>query len=116
MSIPATWNTVAALCGFIDARDCGLSFAMDWKICVRMFLRKKLVYQSHIFRIYGTWEFMRISWRVLWAVLWLVPMWSNGDEIDAFVLEEMGKAKVPGVSIAIVREGKVTKARGYGLA
>lgn len=59
---------------------------------------------------------MHIALRIIFAVLWIFAFPVSADEIDTFVLEEMRKGKVPGASIAIVRDGKVTKARGYGLA
>lgn len=38
------------------------------------------------------------------------------DEIDAFVLEEMGKAKIPGLALGVARRGAVQLTRGYGFA
>jgi D-alanyl-D-alanine carboxypeptidase len=38
------------------------------------------------------------------------------DDIDDYVAKEMQKQNVPGLSLAIVKDGKVTKAKGYGLA
>ena len=38
------------------------------------------------------------------------------DPVDDHVRAAMASKKIPGVSIAIVRDGKVLKARGYGLA
>ena len=38
------------------------------------------------------------------------------DSIDRFVADEMARQYIPGVAVAIVREGKVLKARGYGYA
>jgi CubicO group peptidase (beta-lactamase class C family) len=46
----------------------------------------------------------------------MFPLGLSADEVDAFVLERMRKEKIPGLSLAIVRDGKVAKARGYGLA
>ena len=40
----------------------------------------------------------------------------RGDEIDDYVIKEMDRQKAPGLSIAIVENGKLTKAKGYGLA
>lgn len=39
-----------------------------------------------------------------------------GDAIDAYVAAEMGRQRIPGLSLAVVRRGVVTKAKGYGLA
>ena len=38
------------------------------------------------------------------------------DAIDSVVLAEMQRQKIPGVSVAVVRDGKIVKAEGYGLA
>jgi CubicO group peptidase (beta-lactamase class C family) len=40
----------------------------------------------------------------------------RADEVDAFVEKEMQRQHIPGLSIAVVRDGKVVKAKGYGLA
>lgn len=37
-------------------------------------------------------------------------------KVDAYIAAEMAKQKIPGVSLAIVREGKIILAKGYGLA
>src|SRR5687767_9412973 len=41
---------------------------------------------------------------------------AGADEIDRMVEARLKRDNVPGTSIAIVRDGKVIKARGYGLA
>ena len=38
------------------------------------------------------------------------------DSVDAFVAAEMARMHIPGVSMAVVRAGKVVKAKGYGFA
>jgi D-alanyl-D-alanine carboxypeptidase len=38
------------------------------------------------------------------------------DSVDAFVAAEMTRQHIPGVSIAVVRAGKIVKAKGYGFA
>jgi CubicO group peptidase (beta-lactamase class C family) len=38
------------------------------------------------------------------------------DRIDAFVAREMERERVPGLAVAVVQKGIVTKAQGYGLA
>jgi len=38
------------------------------------------------------------------------------DSVDAYIRAEMAKRKIPGVSVAIVRDGTLAKAEGYGLA
>ena len=38
------------------------------------------------------------------------------DSVDRFVAAEMARMHIPGVSLAVVRAGKIVKARGYGMA
>jgi CubicO group peptidase (beta-lactamase class C family) len=38
------------------------------------------------------------------------------DKVDDYVKAEMQKQRIPGLSLAVVKEGKVIKAEGYGLA
>jgi D-alanyl-D-alanine carboxypeptidase len=48
------------------------------------------------------------------ALLSSVPL--RADEIDDYAIKEMERQKSPGLSIAIVKNGKLAKAKGYGLA
>jgi CubicO group peptidase (beta-lactamase class C family) len=48
-----------------------------------------------------------------WA---LVAAPVHGDEVDDFVRATMEELKIPGLSIAIVRDGEPVRAQGYGLA
>lgn len=41
---------------------------------------------------------------------------ATSDTVDRFVEAEMARMHIPGVSIAVVRAGKVVKAAGYGVA
>ena len=41
---------------------------------------------------------------------------ARADKVDEYVKAEMKKQHIPGVSIAVVKDGKVIKAEGYGLA
>ena len=53
------------------------------------------------------------------AVLGLAMAFScrvRADQVDDFVKAELERQKIPGVSIAVVRNGEVVKAQGYGLA
>jgi D-alanyl-D-alanine carboxypeptidase len=40
----------------------------------------------------------------------------RADEIDDHVKAEMQKQRIPGLSLAVVKDGKIVKAEGYGLA
>ena len=44
------------------------------------------------------------------------PTSARADKVDDYVRAEMREQKIPGLSIAVVRDGKVVKAQGYGLA
>ncbi len=41
---------------------------------------------------------------------------AQSEAVDAYVPAEMQKRKIPGLSLAVVRNGQVVKATGYGLA
>jgi CubicO group peptidase (beta-lactamase class C family) len=41
---------------------------------------------------------------------------AQSDAVDAYVEAERERQRIPGLSIAVVREGQLVKARGYGLA
>jgi CubicO group peptidase (beta-lactamase class C family) len=41
---------------------------------------------------------------------------SASKSADAFVTRELGAQKIPGISLAVMRDGKIIKAQGYGLA
>ena len=43
-------------------------------------------------------------------------MSAQADKVDEYVKAEMEKRKIPGASIAVVRNGEIIKAQGYGLA
>ena len=38
------------------------------------------------------------------------------EKVDAYVAAEMRTEKMPGLALAVVRDGRIIKARGYGLA
>jgi len=44
------------------------------------------------------------------------PCWGQADRVDAFAREQMQTWHIPGVSIGVVRDGKVLLAKGYGFA
>lgn len=50
------------------------------------------------------------------SALVLVPAVAHADKIDDLVLREMKKSEVPGMSVAVIQNGKVIKLKGYGLA
>jgi N-acyl-D-aspartate/D-glutamate deacylase/CubicO group peptidase (beta-lactamase class C family) len=42
--------------------------------------------------------------------------WSSSDQVDAIVQAEMTKQRIPGVAVAVVRNGETVKSQGYGEA
>src|SRR5215475_14256606 len=54
----------------------------------------------------------------LFLFSWLTAFtaFAQADKVDDFVNAEMQKRHIPGVSIAVVKNGEVIKATGYGLA
>ncbi len=61
---------------------------------------------------------MRLTFKLLaaFAVLLCVGVQAVADEVDRRVEAQMRKRHVPGLSLAVLRDGKVVKARGYGFA
>jgi D-alanyl-D-alanine carboxypeptidase len=41
---------------------------------------------------------------------------AKADDIDDYVQVQLGRRQIPGLSLAVVQDGKVLKAQGYGLA
>src|SRR6266550_5771316 len=42
--------------------------------------------------------------------------WAKGDAVDDYIATHMRSLHVPGLSLAVVRNGQIIKAQGYGLA
>lgn len=58
---------------------------------------------------------MRLA-RYALVLLALLPTSARSDEIDDYIAERMKDAKIPGLSVAVVKDGEVLLAKGYGLA
>src|SRR6185437_16053274 len=41
---------------------------------------------------------------------------ARADNVDSYVLQAMHEQKIPGLALAVVRDGKIVKEKGYGLA
>ena len=41
---------------------------------------------------------------------------ARADSLDTFINEQIKQRKIPGLSIAVIKDGKVIKATGYGFA
>ena len=50
------------------------------------------------------------------ACLLVVCRVAHADKVDAYIRQQMKKQHIPGLSLAVVRNGKIVKAMGYGLA
>ena len=50
------------------------------------------------------------------ALLLLQATVVRADKVDDYVKAELQRQRIPGLSLAVVKEGKVIKAEGYGLA
>jgi CubicO group peptidase (beta-lactamase class C family) len=50
------------------------------------------------------------------SALCLVFGSASADPIDAIVASQMARQQIPGVSIAVVKDGRIVKERGYGIA
>jgi D-alanyl-D-alanine carboxypeptidase len=46
----------------------------------------------------------------------IAPAAARADEVDDYVAAQMAKRHIPGLSLAVVKDGLVVKAKGYGLA
>ena len=53
---------------------------------------------------------------ILLALLFIAPVAVRADNTDDFVKAEMQKQHVPGVSVAVIKDGKIIKVEGYGLS
>lgn len=50
------------------------------------------------------------------ALLFVATAAAQADKVDDYVKAEMRRQHIPGASIAVIKDGKVIKAEGYGLA
>jgi D-alanyl-D-alanine carboxypeptidase len=50
------------------------------------------------------------------VVLFTATLAAQADKIDEYVKAEMQRQHIPGTSIAVIKDGKIIKAEGYGLA
>jgi D-alanyl-D-alanine carboxypeptidase len=50
------------------------------------------------------------------VLLLIAAVGARADKVDDYVKAEMQKQHVPGISLAVIKDGKIIKAEGYGLA
>jgi CubicO group peptidase (beta-lactamase class C family) len=48
--------------------------------------------------------------------LFLAPSAALADKVDDYINSQMQRRHIPGLSLAVVRDGKIIKVKGYGLA
>ena len=60
-------------------------------------------------------KFKRLPFLVLFVVL-VAAGAARADKVDDYVKAAMAKQHIPGVSIAVIKDGQIVKAEGYGLA
>lgn len=64
----------------------------------------------------NTAKFMKASVLLLSLLMALTSSLVQADEIDDFLRAEMAKRKIPGLQLAVVKNGKIVKTASYGLA
>lgn len=50
------------------------------------------------------------------VLLLIAAVGVRADKVDDYVKAEMQKQHVPGISLAVIKDGKIIKAEGYGIA
>jgi len=50
------------------------------------------------------------------TLIFCISATAKGDVIDTYIETQMRALHIPGVSLAVVRDGRIVKAKGYGLA
>src|SRR5882672_11377498 len=50
------------------------------------------------------------------VILLVAAVVAQADKVDDYVKAEMQRQHIPGTSIAVLKDGKIIKAEGYGLA
>ena len=53
---------------------------------------------------------------VIALVGFAAPIFGNADKIDDYIATQLQRLHIPGASVAVVRDGKIIKAQGYGFA
>jgi len=53
---------------------------------------------------------------LLLVLLLITASPAQADKVDDYVRSEMSKRRIPGLSLAVVKAGRVIKAKGYGLS
>ena len=62
---------------------------------------------------------MKYDYKLIFFIIALIFCLSpaaKGDVIDSYIETQMRNLHIPGISLAVVRNGRIVKAKGYGLA
>ncbi len=82
---------------------------------VRKLTRKFMRARDPHFLLFYDWSVMRFSILLLTSSLFAAPA-VYADALDDAIQAEMKRTGVPGVGVAVVRDGKIILEKGYGLA
>ena len=62
-------------------------------------------------------KILRLALALIFGVGFVASAWpAQAENIDDFVRASMRQQRIPGLALAVMREGKIIKAQGYGLA
>jgi CubicO group peptidase (beta-lactamase class C family) len=53
---------------------------------------------------------------VLIGLAFFIASSASADKVDDYIKTEMERHKIPGLSLAVVRDGEILQAKGYGLS
>ena len=56
----------------------------------------------------------RLSFAVLFIIVFVPPL--RADTMDDMIAAQIKERRIPGLSLSVIRDGKVIRAAGYGLA
>jgi D-alanyl-D-alanine carboxypeptidase len=68
-----------------------------------------------LFRVFGVFRGLTRSFRV-WLFLAALAIPARADKVDDYLAAQMQRRQIPGVALAVIRDGKTIKAQGYGVA
>lgn len=81
-------------------------------------IKRKHLLKPGLWQLTGPGRHTGILFVTLWTALWLLPAaasFGQTDKLDAIVEAKMRAANITGLSLAVIHDGKVVTAKGYGL-
>src|SRR5687767_2222952 len=78
--------------------------------------RRKLLFGVGISLLLGTRAFGQSTAPTILVAQSAAEARAARDKVDGYIEAEMRKQNIPGLSLAVVKAGKVVKTKGYGLA